>query len=65
MYYLIQDNKLTDAYYDITTTYTIVSDEYVERYDIAHHFTPFSEENPGLIYPDKKDYTLVDYLLAI
>ena len=65
MNYVIKNNKLVDAYYDITTTYTIGSDEYVERYDIAHHIESFTEGNPELIYPNKDNFTLVDYLFAI
>lgn len=65
MYYVIKDNKVTNSYFEITETYTIGEDEYLEKYRIGNHFVPFSEGNPELVYPDKEDYTLVDYLFDI
>ena len=65
MYYVIKDNKVTNSYYEITQTYKIGDDDYVEKFYIGNHYVPFSEGNPELVYPDKENYTLVDYLFAI
>lgn len=65
MLYVIENNKVVSTYIHLNTKYEINGEHYEEEYNITHSFKAFTEGNPELIYPNKDDYTLVDYLFAV
>ena len=65
MEYVIEDNRITAYYVQVSTTYSFGGDDYEEVVNICHTVKPFTEGNPELRIPNKDDYTLVGYLFAI
>lgn len=63
MRYTIVDERVVALAVHLEEEYTIGDDQYVEVYEIDHTFFDFEEDD--LFVPNKKDYTLVDYLFAI
>lgn len=65
MLYVIENNKIVGYHVSVETNYEINGEHYKEIVNIDHNIKQFTEGNPELIYPNKDDYTLVDYLFAV
>ena len=67
MRFTIKDNKVVGVDIDIEMTYKIGSDNYREEYHIVYNYEEITSENRSqhIVVPNRKDYTLVDYLFAI
>ncbi len=65
MRFTIEDNKVKNIDIDIVITYTIGEDDYEEIYHIVYNYERLDEQKSQIIVPNRKDYTLVDYLFAI
>lgn len=63
MRYTVIDNKVAALAIYIEEEYTIGDDDYLEVYEMDHTFFEFTDDD--LFVPNRKDYTLVDYLFAI
>ena len=65
MRFTIDNNQVKNIDIDLRMTYTIGEDNYVEIYHIVYNYERIDEQKSQIVVPNRKDYTLVDYLFAI
>ena len=65
MRFTIKDGRVANIDIHIKSTYTIGEDEYEEITDIVYSYEEIDAQKSQIIIPNRKDYTLVDYLFAI
>ena len=67
MIYTIRDGKLLNCRIELEQNYSFGGDVYKKVYCIDHTYERINDSNRSkwISYPDKAEYTLVDYLFAI
>ena len=63
--YIIENFQVVGEQNVITQTYSFGGDDYTEVINSNHVITRYADPENDLYYPDKEQYTLVDYLFAV